>query len=170
MKYVQASRHEVQGPKTSLGVEIKVCLGSERTLTDEERSLLARCSEDLLKQIMLTNYMNDPEDVKQGREMIKNLTACFPVVSCYIEEIPNGYTPGDPCVVNRPWLVVTTHKGRIVIGWRKRVIQIDWEQSKIKETADELFPGENVTKLGKSIHAWNYDRAKEYLAVLLKDA
>jgi hypothetical protein len=65
-----------------------------------------------------------------------------------------------------PWYKVTTRKGVITLGWRKRVIEISWEPS-VNNEADELFPGEDVTKIGRTIHAWGYDKAKQYISRLL---
>jgi hypothetical protein len=62
---------------------------------------------------------------------------------------------------------VTTSRGVIKIGWRSRVINIDWSESDIKGLAKELFPNENVTKEDQYIHAWGYDKAKEYISVLM---
>jgi hypothetical protein len=63
--------------------------------------------------------------------------------------------------------VVTTNIGRVKIGWRKRVINIDWSDTVVKKKAEELFPEENVTKGGYDnhfyIHAWSYEDAKKYL-------
>lgn len=83
----------------------------------------------------------------------------------FVEAIPNGYC-GPSCFPDRPWFIVTTRAGRIKIGWRKRVIAIDWSDSTITATAEELFPCENVTKDGRLIHAWGYDKAREYVASL----
>jgi hypothetical protein len=80
--------------------------------------------------------------------------------------IPNGYCPCDICA---PWFTVSTDIGEITIGWRKRVINIDWEKV-VKEGDEgrllELFASENVTKGGGGIHAWGWDKAVEYLMIL----
>ncbi len=64
---------------------------------------------------------------------------------------------------------MTTPKGVITLGWRKRVLEIRWEGSDITQTAEELFPQEEVTKQGRMIHAWSYDKAREYIAVLFQE-
>jgi hypothetical protein len=84
----------------------------------------------------------------------------------FVEEIQNGYC-NRWCCRHLPWFVVTTRIGRITIGWRKRVISIDWKGSLVTQTAGELFPGEDVTKAGQSIHAWGYEKAKQYLDSIL---
>ena len=83
----------------------------------------------------------------------------------YMDAISNQYCPCDGCA---PWFVVETEFGPITIGWRKRVISIDWSESiQTDAHAREItaqFEGENVTKGSTSIHAWGWDKAKEYLS------
>jgi hypothetical protein len=76
-----------------------------------------------------------------------------------MEEIPNEYST-QPWAVNTPWYLVTTSKGRIKVGWRKRVIQIDWSDAPIDKDGEKLFIAEDVTKGTSFIHAWDYDRAQ----------
>jgi hypothetical protein len=59
------------------------------------------------------------------------------------------------------WLLVKTKSGLIKIGWRKRVINIDWKDTGIKHTIDD-----NVTKNEYGCHAWEYSKAVEYLSQL----
>lgn len=74
--------------------------------------------------------------------------------------IPNEYSKDFADV---PWFLVQTIYGTIKIGWRKRVIEIDW--SKINKDIDGnlLFASENVTKNYDCVHAWGKDKAIEYL-------
>lgn len=74
----------------------------------------------------------------------------------------NRYSQGDH---DAPWYNVDTGNGKILIGWRKRVINIDWSKMKVKGAA-ELFQDEEVTKNPSSIHAWGWDKATEYLSRL----
>ncbi len=55
---------------------------------------------------------------------------------------------------------------QVRLCWRKRVIEIKWEPS-VAGPADIVFPGEDVTKIDRSIHAWGYDKAKLYIQRLL---
>jgi len=162
LKYKEVHSHEAYGAK-SLGVKILVSV--EATLTEEETWAIRRLGEQVMKIIHTAEVKADPEAVRIGKEETALLLACFPCTTTH-SELPNGYC-SQPCCVLKPWLKVATHKGTIVIGWRKRVINIDWSESNIAGSANDLFPAEDVTKDGKLIHAWGYEKAKEYLAKLL---
>lgn len=76
---------------------------------------------------------------------------------------PNQYCPCDRCP---PWyLAQVGEEPPITIGWRKRVIVIDWEAS--GKQLPDLFASEDVTKSATMIHAYGYEKASEYLAKLL---
>ncbi|WP_304977217.1 hypothetical protein [Parabacteroides goldsteinii] len=108
----------------------------------------------------------DIELLKMFEDEIKELENLFDGKAIYTKQIENKYSDLRSLKF-RKWLEVTTRKGIIVIGWRKRVINIDWSRSDIKNTAHDLFPDENVTKGDYYIHAWGINKAKEYIDVLL---
>lgn len=87
----------------------------------------------------------------------------------FVEEIPNGYSSGWGSR-HLPWFVVTTEVGRFRIGWRKRVIHIEWTDTRGTKTAAELFPSEDVTKGERYIHAWTVEKAREYIARVIASA
>jgi len=101
----------------------------------------------------------------EREENREKILALFPK-PIFVEEVPNGYCPNE-CCKDRPWFLVATHIGHILIGWRKRVISICWDRTTVKHTADEMFPTENVTKYDRTIHAWGYEKARAYLGILL---
>ena len=84
-----------------------------------------------------------------------------------ISVIDNQYS-GDACYYSYPWLRVVTPFGLIAVGWRKRVICIDWSESYIKADGEKLFKEEKVTKGQAYVHAWSYKDAVRYL-MMLKD-
>lgn len=77
--------------------------------------------------------------------------------------IPNEY---HRCEYDAPWFMVDTEIGTIKIGWRKRVINIEWSRVLSYDKFHTLFAGENVTLWGEGIHAWGYAKATEYLKAI----
>lgn len=108
----------------------------------------------------------DTELLKMFEDEIEELKNLFNGEAIYTKQIENKYSDLGSLKF-RKWLEVMTRKGIIVIGWRKRVINIDWSRSDIKKISYDLFPDENVTKGDYSIHAWGINKAKEYIDVLL---
>lgn len=86
------------------------------------------------------------------------------------ELIPNGYCNED-CCSYIPWFLFHTIDGDIVMGKRKRVISIEWQENYKSFDMNELFGMEDVTKWEKDgkkgIHAWSDDKAYEYLKKVL---
>lgn len=81
-------------------------------------------------------------------------------------EMPNQYWPEVPEYAHlrkhSPWWRVNTGAGPITIGWRKRVIAIDWSDTLIRA----IVTKDDTTKDQKSVHAWSYGDAVEYLTEL----
>lgn len=65
-----------------------------------------------------------------------------------------------------PWWLALTKYGPIVLGWRKRVIHIEWKLTKARILVTDDF---DVTKDEWFVHAWGYDKAITYLTVLGKE-
>lgn len=63
---------------------------------------------------------------------------------------------------NSPWWLVITEYGPIEIGWRKRVISIDWQDTAARVEVTE----DNVTKEKTMVHAYSYVKALQYLTAL----
>ena len=83
----------------------------------------------------------------------------------YLTEIPEEYWPktyGE----KPPWFLARLPYGNIKIGWRKRVISIDWSDT--KRDLLFLFGKEDVTKTEHMIHAWGEAKAIEYLEKIHK--
>ena len=83
-----------------------------------------------------------------------------------VDELANGYWPRTPDYLelreSSPWWLVTTEYGAIVIGWRKRVIDIDWSRTALRE----IVTSDDVTKSETHVHAWNAHNALKYLCAL----
>lgn len=78
--------------------------------------------------------------------------------------IPNGYWGERAGWYGTPWYIVETPYGKIKIGWRKRVINIDWSDT--GKDLELFFKNEDVTKWNHGIHAWSSAKAVSYLATL----
>lgn len=79
--------------------------------------------------------------------------------------IPNEYCGCPHCA---PWYIVTTEIGKFKIGWRERVINIDFEGLGLKESlVPILFLKEEVTRGADYIHAWGDKKTTEYLSKIL---
>ncbi len=128
--------------------------------------LADRLTNELFNAIWLEIVMNEPSELANRNKNIVGLTSLFSEL-IYVKIIPNEYC-SQPCCWSLPWLLVTTKKGDIKVGWRKRVINIDWEESDIMVEANDFFPNEETTKGLYYIHAWTLSKAKEYIERLLK--
>ena len=107
----------------------------------------------------------DPKGAEMREARMKEIKAIYEnagIPAIYMEPLPNGYC-SKPCCLNKPWAQVTSSIGRVVIRRRKSVISIDWKDSRVKRTGNELFPNENVTRWDTGIHAWGPAKATEYI-------
>lgn len=160
--WIPAFSYETSIGQKPLGVRIYVNIG--RKLDQEENSAISRATDAIADALHKGHMRADPKEAEKGKEQTDKLIALFkqPI---YVEEITNKYS-NSPYNMYCPWLFVTTNIGHIEIGWRHRVIHIDWSRTKQKKTAEEMFPNENVTKSNNFIHAWGYEDAKRYLEVI----
>ena len=97
------------------------------------------------------------------KEEKEKLIACFGSKQIYVKPIKNGYFSDSL----NPWFSVITYKGEIIIGWRKRVIVIDWAKSDVSMLTRYVFVDEDTTKEDRMIHAWGYEKATQYIKTLL---
>jgi hypothetical protein len=144
-------------------LEFKILIDAGRELNDNDKKNIMRCADNLQSNINKESLRIHPELIKEAQDEKEKIIGLFDNRSVFIEETINEYNLG----YGNPWFIVTTRIGRIKIGWRKRVINIDWEDSLIKTKSRSLFPNENVTKEDYYIHADGYKKAKEYIDVLL---
>lgn len=126
---------------------------------------------EIIKAAILSEAIKqNPASMENAKKEREQLLALFPFAPDWlVDEIPNGYCSSF-CCKHLPWFVVATPVGKIKIGWRKRVIQIEWSETKNTKTAYELFEAEDVTKDTRMIHAWSYEKAKQYIAAILESA
>ncbi|HBA71762.1 MAG TPA: hypothetical protein DCZ63_06090 [Geobacter sp.] len=166
MEYVEAFSSESFGSNNSLG--IKILVGSNQTLPNlrlpDIFDATHRAASLIESEIRFEMKKLDPNAAKET-ERNSQLLSCFdsPI---YVEERPNGYCK-DWCCRHLPWFVVTTKIGRFTIGWRKRVINIDWSDTTCKLAGSEIFAGEDTTIGFRFIHAWGLDKATEYVSKII---
>ena len=166
-KYVTLWSQEVEyGSEHVRSIKIQIAI-NDRELNDADKRAARKAAEALVTAIELETARLDPKAAERKIEERKELLALFDGKDIFAEEIPNGYC-SQPCCSQKPWYIVTTRWGRITLGWRKRVIEIKWDES-VGPIANELFPNEDVTKIDHLIHAWSLEKAQEYIQKLTPD-
>lgn len=158
--YQLAYRGESDGRYGSFGIKI---LLAGRPITEKDGQACRDAVEPIYNAFMAITVASDQEAIKSNAAERTAIIAVFGSSrKTYVEEIPNEYC-SSWCCAGRPWFLITTKIGSIKIGWRKRIINIDWSRTAVRETAEQLFPGEDTTKDGYMIHAWGYDKAVQYI-------
>lgn len=82
--------------------------------------------------------------------------------------LENCYWPDSYIALRiaNPWWLVKTEIGLITIGWRKRVLSIDWSETDVRATVTE----DGVTNGADHVHAYSTAQALEYLSALRRAA
>lgn len=86
------------------------------------------------------------------------------ITGYHVHKLINGYWPNHPDYDrvrdDSPWRAVTVEgEGVITIGWRKRVIAIDWQETQRRG----IVTVDDVTKADDHVHAYSLAKAVEYL-------
>ena len=157
--YVNVGNYEGVG-RFAIGIQIDVAVPYK--ISEAMESKIYRAINQLKDELYYDMEASDPETMAAIERENKKILACFPEPYNF-KKLPNGYGEGP----NRPWFYVFTPKGPITIGWRRSVISIEWKDTVIEGTAEQLFPDQDVTKIDKLIHAHGYEAAERYLKVLL---
>jgi hypothetical protein len=164
MQYTIAGGTEVQSSSENYGFRVEIA-GLDATL--EEKRSFTYAVEEAFSALRLRVAARQPETIAAANATVVQLRRLF-LHPVYVEQIPNEYWPKtDPYALTSPWLIVTTQIGRIKLGWRKRVLEIDWIASENEIPAEVLFPAEDVTKVDRTIHAHSYGDAIRYLKVII---
>ena len=136
-----------------------------RPLTEADERIIDEAMSAMEQELLAESARIHPGNIAWKRSWLSEARMMFTLAGLapiYVREIDNKYC-GPKCCPHRVWLLVTTRIGVIEVGWRKRVMVIDWSASDVTKTAAELFAGEDVTKGDRMIHAWSYEKATEYL-------
>ena len=172
------SQMDLEGYKLATGIDInrgefamKIFVLTDHDFGAEEELAFYQAREVITEAVRKESLRIKPETAASACKERAEIIALFPS-PIYVEEIPNGYCSRFCCAF-KPWFIVTTAVGRIKIGWRKRVIHLEWTDSAITQTAKEIFPkeeawpGYETTQYDKVIHAHGYSAAKNYIDRLL---
>lgn len=92
--------------------------------------------------------------------------ACFLLAGLEYNDIypiENGYC-GNQCCPDKPWFLFATDFGIVKIGWRKKVINIDWSNTSLRTN----ITTDNVTKGESFVHAWSWSDCVKYLCEIRK--
>lgn len=97
------------------------------------------------------------------KKQVESLFILAKIEILKLYELKNQYWPEVPSyyetILKSPWWLVKTKYGNIVIGRRKRVTHIDWEDTPIRK----IISKDDVTKENHYIHAWTDLKCVEYL-------
>lgn len=111
----------------------------------------------------MTKAITSTAILKELRDLV-SLSGLVPEVDQNSWKLQNPYWPEAyaETIVSSPWLLVRTSRGMVKLGWRKRVISIDWSDTPLRKviTADEVTKDETI------VHAWGKVKALEYLTAL----
>lgn len=174
--YETFRRHNSDGfTLTSNGYDIPTagsacpCCGKTFTIEDVKNNPCVYVDGKFYHDSCWRNYRKLTEVDKFTRRMMSFL---YKDADYQFELLPNGYCRQD-CCSHIPWFLFHTIDGDIIMGWRKRVISIEWQENYKPFDMNKLFGTEDVTKWedgGKrGIHAWGNDKAYEYLKKVLEN-
>lgn len=119
-------------------------------------------SEALLSSICSSLLSVDADAIERRRLMRQEIVGLFGESAVYVEEIPNRYGSSWYYSMS-PWFRITTRIGNFIVGWRKRVIHIEWTDTLVNDLSVTVFQDVDVTKFDRCIHAWSYLDAKNYI-------
>jgi hypothetical protein len=165
-EYIEAARREVGYVNgETVGLKILIAIGPP-ALTDDDAWIMSEATEELIEKLMTARTARDPKTLQAKDAMQESFRQIFVhagLTPLFMKEIPNEYC-GRHCCLGKPWFIVTSKIGPVKIGWRKRVINIDWSQSECaRDIGQVLFPNLNVTVGTSFIHAWSDNDASVYL-------
>lgn len=132
--------------------------------TVEAQRIIGRHCRAMEAELLTLKRELDPKHQAQAMQWLLDAERIFKAADLapiFIKKIPNEYDAAYFPLMS--WLLVTTPVGTFKIGSRKRVLHLEWTDTVVVETAEELFPDEDVTKLGRVIHAWSDAKATQYI-------
>lgn len=137
-------------------------------LSSDDRSVIYKAAEMIEKGLWLNTALRDPEGPAKAQRYEWDVTRAFfdaGLYPIYVQRLPCGYCK-EPCCIWKPWFIVTCEFGHVRLGWRKSVVHLDWVNTTIENTGDEIFPDSTSTKgnhldrnddhKGRMIHCWGF--------------
>lgn len=112
------------------------------------------------------DFQNDvDESIEKSKEFFTSALTLAGFEILHTFQLSNQYWPTSyvDLVLKNPWWLFKTDVGDIVIGPRKRVIELDWQHTGLK-AAD--LTEDDVTKSDTFIHAWTKEKLIHYLITL----
>lgn len=170
-KMIKLGGIECYGGNGSFNGEIFIASEKYEALSKETKNKIgyeANQCLSVIKRMIELEWVKKYE-VEKRQEHVTELIKLFTDAgfgTIHVKTIDNQYSSNAWYYVS-PWIIATTYKGPITIGWRKRVINIDWSNSDIKADGEVLFKDEKTTSGERFVHAWGWDKAVEYLNKLL---
>lgn len=151
------------------GYEVEIKAGTDDpSVFDAEtfRDATFTAGEAVTRELKAAAIVAIPGTAEQIEEMKQKLLAPFSAFRGGFKAtpIPNGYCK-DWCCRHKPWYRVSTALCSFTLGWRKRVIEIEWDKD-----LEVDFSAEDVTKGKGLIHAWGYEKAAEYIGKIREAA
>ena len=101
-------------------------------------------------------------------DRVKSLFILAGIEVLRVKPLPDGYnySPNDPryfeTLPQQVWWFVKTPYGWIEIGWRKRVVAIEWSDTWLRTVVTK----DAVTKSETGVHAYSIEDALKYLRAL----
>ncbi len=124
----------------------------------------------------MTIAMNQDLDIRERREKMRAASRIEAESIMHLAglditrtwELANTYWPDSPIYdeVRTPWWLFMTGIGPVQIGWRKRVLHIDWAGCAYRG----IVTTDDVTKGDTYVHAWSVEKAVEYVRALARAA
>lgn len=153
------------GTYGSFALEINVDTGAEVNLSQSLIIDATYKAAKIIKDAVLQAAIAINPDAQENRRIEREGIVALFDAPIYVVEIPNGYC-SESCCKHLPWFDITTSIGHFIVGWRKRVLVVDWNGTVGTKTSDEIFADLTVTKEARMIHAWNLVDAKSYIKTI----
>lgn len=102
--------------------------------------------------------------IQDGYHELRSIVDQTPFKDAPLRLVPNQYWPDAPSrgYPVDPWAILETSFGEIRIGWRKRVIHIDWDRAPglANVSGNDVVADSNTTHGATMVHCWGIEKAE----------